>query len=42
MNCDLKICDFGLARGFGAVDTLVEKTIYVVTRWYRAPEVMLN
>ena len=46
MNCDLKICDFGLARGFGGADdvgtTGQEKTIYVVTRWYRAPEVMLN
>ena len=43
MNCDLKICDFGLARGFGGQDEpQQEKTIYVVTRWYRAPEVMLN
>lgn len=45
MNCDLKICDFGLARGFGGQDDpnqQQEKTIYVVTRWYRAPEVMLN
>lgn len=45
MNCDLKICDFGLARGFGGDDDpnqQQEKTIYVVTRWYRAPEVMLN
>jgi len=45
MNCDLKICDFGLARGFGGADDphqQQEKTIYVVTRWYRAPEIMLN
>ena len=43
MNCDLKICDFGLARGFGGdEEKQTEKTIYVVTRWYRAPEVMLN
>ncbi|KAL7593151.1 hypothetical protein Lser_V15G34051 [Lactuca serriola] len=38
-NCDLKICDFGLAR------TSVENnfmTEYVVTRWYRAPELLLN
>jgi serine/threonine protein kinase len=45
-NCDLKICDFGLAR------TLEDEqktdgngnaplTEYVVTRWYRAPEIML-
>lgn len=37
-NCDLKICDFGLAReaqsGF--------LTAYVMTRWYRAPEIMLS
>jgi mitogen-activated protein kinase 1/3 len=39
-NCDLKICDFGLARGFES-DTEF-KTEYVVTRWYRAPEVILN
>ena len=38
-NCDLAICDFGLARGFdaGAKDVLTE---YVVTRWYRAPEIL--
>lgn len=39
-NCDLKICDFGLARGFDNEDE--SKTEYVVTRWYRAPEVILN
>lgn len=39
-NCDLKICDFGLARGFENEDEF--KTEYVVTRWYRAPEVILN
>eukprot|EP00826_Nyctotherus_ovalis_P055259 TRINITY_DN7324_c0_g1_i23.p1 TRINITY_DN7324_c0_g1~~TRINITY_DN7324_c0_g1_i23.p1 ORF type:complete len:358 (-),score=99.27 TRINITY_DN7324_c0_g1_i23:301-1347(-) len=41
-NCDLKICDFGLARALetGGVDNLL--TEYVVTRWYRAPEVILN
>jgi mitogen-activated protein kinase 1/3 len=43
-NCDLKICDFGLARGFGTgeQDKDLKKTEYVVTRWYRAPEVMLT
>lgn len=42
-NCDLKICDFGLARGgVGAQDKPSELTEYVVTRWYRAPEIMLN
>ena len=39
-NCELKICDLGLARGF---DNRSENlTEYVVTRWYRAPEVILN
>ena len=40
-NCDLKICDFGLARSVrtpGSTDIMTE---YVVTRWYRAPEVIL-
>merc|ERR1719329_930344 len=40
-NCDLKICDFGLARGFGVEDDDPTLTDYVVTRWYRAPEVVL-
>ena len=39
-NCDLKVCDFGLARGLD-VDNM-ELTEYVVTRWYRAPEIMLS
>jgi len=42
-NCDLKICDFGLARvnlpgskvGAGMM------TDYVATRWYRPPELLL-
>ena len=46
-NCDLKVCDFGLARG--VLDDNQTKdhssrpllTEYVVTRWYRAPEIML-
>uniref|UniRef100_H2L406 mitogen-activated protein kinase n=1 Tax=Oryzias latipes TaxID=8090 RepID=H2L406_ORYLA len=36
-DCQLKILDFGLARSTDA-----EMTGYVVTRWYRAPEVILN
>ncbi|XP_068572818.1 mitogen-activated protein kinase 12b isoform X2 [Cebidichthys violaceus] len=36
-DCELKILDFGLARQADA-----EMTGYVVTRWYRAPEVILN
>ena len=43
-NCDLKICDFGLARS--NINTLMTQnaqlTDYVVTRWYRAPEVILS
>ena len=39
-NWDLKVCDLGLARGFDWEDTML--TEYVVTRWYRAPEVILN
>ena len=35
-NCDLAICDFGLARGVD--DDAGKLTEYVVTRWYRAPE----
>ncbi|KAH9258910.1 hypothetical protein BASA81_002974 [Batrachochytrium salamandrivorans] len=38
-TCDLKICDFGLARGLQ--DMQLQLTEYVVTRWYRAPEIML-
>ncbi|CAI7585812.1 unnamed protein product [Penicillium pancosmium] len=36
-NCDLKICDFGLARVQEA-----RMTGYVSTRYYRAPEIMLT
>ena len=39
-SCELKICDLGLARGFE--DSTNVLTEYVVTRWYRAPEVILN
>jgi len=39
-NCDLKICDFGLARGVED-EQAGNLTEYVVTRWYRAPEIML-
>ena len=38
-NCDLKICDFGLARPNINDEFMTE---YVVTRWYRAPELLLN
>lgn len=51
-NCDLKICDFGLARldilkeGYDkrlAINSGISMlTEYVATRWYRAPEIMLT
>lgn len=39
-SCDLKIADFGLART--ATDANSFMTEYVVTRWYRAPELLLS
>ncbi|KAL8291960.1 hypothetical protein RQP46_001426 [Phenoliferia psychrophenolica] len=43
-NCDLKICDFGLARSAfsGEQEAVGFMTEYVATRWYRAPEIMLT
>ena len=41
-NCDLKICDFGLARVSDNSMELGFMTEYVVTRWYRAPELLLG
>jgi len=48
-NCDLKITDFGLVRPLRADNspdsensTSLSMTRYVVTRWYRAPEVLLS
>ena len=43
-NCDLKVCDFGLARGFSIdpEENAGYMTEYVATRWYRAPEIMLS
>ncbi|KAH3661839.1 hypothetical protein OGAPHI_006017 [Ogataea philodendri] len=48
-NCDLKICDFGLARvgrddssGTHSESKDSFLTEYVATRWYRAPEIMLT
>jgi len=40
-NCDLKICDFGLARGVKDEQDY-DLTEYVVTRWYRAPEILCS
>lgn len=45
---ELKICDFGLARGFESDPAAAQNpangflTEYVATRWYRAPEIMLS
>jgi len=46
-DCELKICDFGLARGLKAPPQGDPHkggfmTEYVATRWYRAPEIMLS
>ncbi|OWB65788.1 hypothetical protein B5S30_g1119 [[Candida] boidinii] len=50
-NCELKICDFGLARINNRDDKTYSDnnksdtnmmTEYVATRWYRAPEIMLD
>lgn len=48
-DCELKICDFGLARGFDQDANASNQnqqqgfmTEYVATRWYRAPEIMLS
>ena len=36
-DCEIKILDFGLGRQIGD-----QMTGYVMTRYWRAPEVMLN
>ncbi|KAI0343368.1 CMGC/MAPK/ERK protein kinase [Trametopsis cervina] len=52
-DCELKICDFGLARGYQPGGSAQQAkgsasanqgfmTEYVATRWYRAPEIMLS
>lgn len=43
-DCELKICDFGLSRGFNSApdENPTLMTEYVATRWYRAPEIMLS
>jgi len=45
-NCDLKVCDFGLARSTQSASAEGKEaglmTEYVATRWYRAPEIMLS
>lgn len=40
-NCDLKICDFGLARAeIPEILKAGAMTDYISTRWYRAPELL--
>lgn len=43
-NCELKIGDFGMARGLSVESEEHSSfmTEYVATRWYRAPELMLS
>mmetsp|Transcript_21929 Transcript_21929/g.36329 ORF Transcript_21929/g.36329 Transcript_21929/m.36329 type:complete len:353 (+) Transcript_21929:170-1228(+) len=41
-NCELKVCDFGLARVSDPDEDNGDMTQYVVTRWYRAPELILR
>jgi len=43
-NCDLKICDYGLARATFQEEDFCGccMTEYVCTRWYRAPEVLCS
>lgn len=43
-NCELKIGDFGMARGLSSSpeDHATFMTEYVATRWYRAPELMVS
>eukprot|EP00824_Muranothrix_gubernata_P012503 TRINITY_DN2648_c1_g1_i1.p1 TRINITY_DN2648_c1_g1~~TRINITY_DN2648_c1_g1_i1.p1 ORF type:complete len:441 (+),score=67.19 TRINITY_DN2648_c1_g1_i1:28-1323(+) len=44
-NCRIKIADFGLARVMTEADRSGRRpkmTEYIITRWYRAPEVLLS
>jgi serine/threonine protein kinase len=41
VDCDVKICDFGLARGIN-FEQDGRMSMYVQTRYYRAPEVALQ
>lgn len=41
-NCDLKICDYGLARVNFPDEFVSPMTEYVCTRWYRAPEILCS
>merc|ERR1711871_1771248 len=47
-DCQMKVCDFGLARSISALENPQTSgpapvlTDYVATRWYRAPEILLG
>ena len=45
-ECELKVADFGLARSVASPEsegvTQHVLTVYVATRWYRAPEILLG
>lgn len=42
-NSELMICDFGLARLKSLhLNTVNSMTPYIVSRWYRAPEILLR
>jgi serine/threonine protein kinase len=42
-KCDLRICDFGLATVKNqSINATYDLTPYVVTRWFRAPELLLK
>jgi len=44
-DCQVKVCDFGLARSISALmDNSANPVLtdYVATRWYRAPEILLG
>lgn len=41
-DCRLRVCDFGLARAAFQTEDNVFWTDYVATRWYRAPELILE
>jgi len=48
-DCQMKVCDFGLARSISALENPAGSsgpapvlTDYVATRWYRAPEILLG
>jgi len=40
-NCEVKLCDFGLACSSAGEESTNMSTHYVASRWYRAPELLL-